>query len=241
MFGKGSGVRGVALGLAVAVTLGASSGMLLSRVSAQASPRQPIQPLAISFSPPQPVEQAAPKPVRVRDPDPFPATKACGPRRARTLSFRVSVERGLRVSRATFARAVRWVLCDARGWIGSGAVRFRYHPDGDYLISLRSAEHTESRCMDLIGLSVHAKWSCASAREAVLNAARWFNGSPTLNLSVGRYRALLVNHEVGHLLGHGHRGCSGAGEKAPVMMQQSKGLSGCRANPWPLPSELGLF
>ena len=208
--------------------------MLLSRVSAEASQAQAIEPLTLP--PPPPV--ADPEPERARDADPFPTTKACGERAARTISFRVSVQKGLRTSPARFARGVRTLLCDPRGWTASGAVRFRYRPDGAYLISLLSAEQTERRCMNLIGLSVHARWSCAGTSEAVLNAARWFNGSPTLNLSVGRYRALLVNHEVGHLLGHGHRGCSAVGEKAPVMMQQSKGLSGCRANPWPLASEL---
>ena len=52
------------------------------------------------------------------------------------------------------------------------------------------------------------------------------------------YRHMVVNHETGHWLGHGHLGCAGRGRPAPVMMQQSKGLAGCRHNPWPLPSEL---
>jgi hypothetical protein len=47
------------------------------------------------------------------------------------------------------------------------------------------------------------------------------------------YRAYLVNHEVGHRLGHGHSHCHGAGRPAPVMMQQSKGIGACTANPWP--------
>jgi hypothetical protein len=49
---------------------------------------------------------------------------------------------------------------------------------------------------------------------------------------------MVVNHETGHWLGHGHLGCGGAGRLAPVMMQQSKGLDGCKHNPWPLASEL---
>ena len=47
---------------------------------------------------------------------------------------------------------------------------------------------------------------------------------------------MVVNHETGHWLGHGHLGCPGPGP-APVMMQQSKGRGACSFNPWPLPFE----
>ena len=36
-----------------------------------------------------------------------------------------------------------------------------------------------------------------------------------------------------HGLGHGHVQCPRAGARAPIMVQQTKGLDGCAAWPWP--------
>ena len=85
------------------------------------------------------------------------------------------------------------------------------------------------------------QWSCRAGRYVVINQMRWKYASPSWNgagKSLRDYRHLVVNHETGHWLGHGHLGCPGPGRLAPVMMQQSKGLDGCRHNPWPLASEL---
>jgi hypothetical protein len=165
----------------------------------------------------------------------------CGRTGARVVRFRVLVEKGLPTSPAQFVTDVLSVLCDERSWIGSGKVRFRYDPKGSLLIGLRTPSSSERRCMQLIGLSVNHYYSCAGSREVVLNSDRWFQGSKYWPGSVPVYRQMLVNHEVGHTLGQRHRTCTRDGAPAPVMMQQSKGLttSGntCKPNPWPLAYE----
>ena len=65
--------------------------------------------------------------------------------------------------------------------------------------------------------------------------------TPSWNAAGGSlrdYRHMVVNHETGHWLGHGHASCTGAGQPAQVMQQQSMSLQGCSFNAWPTTSEL---
>jgi hypothetical protein len=161
----------------------------------------------------------------------------------RIVTFRVGVERGLPTTPTGFGTEVRRILCHSRSWIASGAVRFRYDPNGSLLIGLRSPEGTERRCLQLIGLSVNRTYSCGTPHEVVINSDRWFDGTPNWPGPLTEYRQMLTNHETGHALGLAHQQCPGNGAPAPVMMQQSKGLTSsngltCRRNPWPLEDEL---
>jgi hypothetical protein len=75
----------------------------------------------------------------------------------------------------------------------------------------------------------------------VLNFDRWIGASPSWNAAGGsldEYRSMLINHETGHRLGFSHRQCTGAGNPAPVMQQQSISLNGCTFNAWPSQPEL---
>jgi hypothetical protein len=74
--------------------------------------------------------------------------------------------------------------------------------------------------------------SCAElgGRNMYLNAYRWFNGAPKSKLSLDGYRQQIVNHEIGHILGHGHKKCPCKGCSAPVMMQQTRGIGECSPN-----------
>jgi uncharacterized protein DUF3152 len=161
----------------------------------------------------------------------------CGTKGARVIRFRIEVDRGLPTTPERFTDDVLSILCDERSWIASGHVRFRYEPGGPLLIGLRTKEHKDKICYPYTGYG-----SCQKPGQVVINADRWFGGSKFLPLTVSDYRRLVINHEVGHAIGQRHRGCPAEGAPAPVMMQQSLGLTTdgrtCRANPWPLSYEL---
>ena len=46
------------------------------------------------------------------------------------------------------------------------------------------------------------------------------------------YRVYLILHEFGHAIGYDHAKCPGAGQPAPVMMQQTLGTGKCYPDPW---------
>ena len=87
-----------------------------------------------------------------------------------------------------------------------------------------------------------ATLSCRVGSLVLINDTRWMNGSDSYNaldVALTNYRQMVINHEVGHFLGHGHiEKCETNGGLAPVMLQQSTGLRGCLPNVWPLATEL---
>lgn len=137
---------------------------------------------------------------------------------------------------ATFGEVAQAVLTDARGWERAG-FRFTFRPDAPYTVLLAEPSDVDAACAPY---DVQSTYSCQIGPTVALNADRWRHGTTTWTGSIDEYRAMLVNHEVGHLLGQHHPDdrCPVAGAPAPVMAQQSKGLEGCLANPWPLDWEI---
>jgi hypothetical protein len=146
--------------------------------------------------------------------------------------YTVEVEGGLGVDPSAFAAAVEGVLAAPRSWTADGRLALQRvdGPPVHLRVVLASPALTDRLCAPLRTLGTY---SCANGGAAVLNSRRWLAGAASYGEDLAGYRTYLVNHEVGHLLGHGHVDCPRPGRPAPVMLQQTKGLQGCARNPWP--------
>lgn len=160
------------------------------------------------------------------------------PATGRIVRYTLETEGGLGVDPAGFARTVVANLTDPRGWQTRDAVKFvNVSPAEaaagtrpDLRIVLASPDTTDRLCAPL---KTRGKVSCHNGGRVVLNARRWLLGADAYGADVTAYRIYLVNHEVGHGIGHGHVQCPGRGRPAPVMMQQTYGLDGCTPWTWP--------
>lgn len=153
---------------------------------------------------------------------------------SRVRRYKVLVEEGLDVRPGAAAAEIADVLADRRGWTRDGTNSFRLVSSGsyDFVVKIATPGTVDEIC-GAAGLLTRGEVNCSVGTDVVVNLKRWVLGSPQFDGPIHDYRALIVNHEVGHRLGHGHETCPGAGRPAPAMMQQIKGLKGCVANAWP--------
>ncbi|MBM7798760.1 hypothetical protein JOE57_001681 [Microlunatus panaciterrae] len=212
-----------------------------------ASPSAPTTTPATPASPKRTPGAAAtrpaqPDPTKVRVPERGAGTflrakvsARAKTRKGRLIRFDVRVEKGMPVDPAAAAILIHQVLNDPRSWSGGGEARFQLVAPGrkaDLHAYIASPRTTDRLCAPL---RTEGKVSCRNGSKVVLNAARWVRGAPSYGKDVANYRRYLVNHEFGHAIGYEHVNCKRKGRPAPVMMQQTKGLGGCRPNPWPDP------
>jgi Protein of unknown function (DUF3152) len=134
---------------------------------------------------------------------------------------------------AQFAALAAQTYADPRGWLRAHHRFQRVATGGDFTLLLAQARFlpTYSRVCSTL-------YSCRVGRFVIINETRWRTSSRFFTGDRATYRSMVVNHETGHWLGRPHAFCSGHGNLAPVMQQQSKGLHGCRPNAWPLAREI---
>ncbi|MER6994171.1 DUF3152 domain-containing protein [Streptomyces sp. NPDC000410] len=168
------------------------------------------------------------------------------PGKGEKIRYRIDVEKGLPLDAKLFAEAVHKTLNDDRSWAHGGAMSFERISSGEpkFVITLASPGTTATWCAKS-GLDTTVdNVSCDSAatQRVMINAFRWAQGAETYGpAAMFAYRQMLINHEVGHRLGHGHVNCRTPGALAPVMQQQTKSLDldgvECRPNPWVHPGD----
>lgn len=151
----------------------------------------------------------------------------------RRRTYRVEVEPAADVSLRWVTRRAEHVLGHRLAWTGAGdwaLRRVRRRPDIRIVIATPS---TVDRLCARAGLRTVGRLSCWNGRFAAINVDRWKRGSKGFVGPLHVYRRYVLNHEVGHALGYGHRACSRRGALAPVMQQQTFATRPCRANGWP--------
>lgn len=153
--------------------------------------------------------------------------------------WRIEVEEGSGVDPESAARSVEAILGDPRGWTKDPKYGFQLVAAGqpvDFTIKIATPKTTDLLC-DVVTPELIGETNCSTGHTVVVNLKRWQEGSPQFNGSPEEYRALIINHEVGHELGREHESCPAPGKPAPAMMQQIKGLLGCKSNAWPYDSD----
>lgn len=150
------------------------------------------------------------------------------------VAYTVEVDPRVDVDPLAVTAAVERALHDPRSWAADvELVRVEDPADARVRVVLATPAEVDRLCAEA-GLNTAGRFSCWNGRVAALNAMRWAEGATDFD-DLEAYRTYLVNHEFGHGLGYGHVDCPGAGQPAPVMMQQTMSTGGCVANGWPYP------
>ncbi|MEV5974605.1 DUF3152 domain-containing protein [Streptomyces sp. NPDC051921] len=218
--------------------------------TATAESPAPAPPKPKPTPPPKPTPKPKPKPTAKRTTVPqvgagsFTTAQAAGEAVGSGGSlrrYRVQVEDGVDISAREAAEEIQQILAHPRGWAAHGRGRFQLvTEDADFVIRIATPDTADKLCA-ANGMNTHGELNCETTSGVVVNLKRWMLGSPTFAGPAHEYRHLIINHEVGHEIGiRQHMGCPGPGRLAPVMMQQIKGLNGCRSNAYPY-DEDGIY
>ena len=157
---------------------------------------------------------------------------------ARLVTYSVAVKGNPSSNPDEFKKMVAETFRNPRGWSQANLTFKEVASGGDFTLILSEAEY-----LPLFWEGCSTEYSCRVGRNVIINDDRWSAASDSWNAAGGSlrdYRHMVIDHEVGHFLGHidNEQVCAGAYQPAPLMQQQSMDLRGCTFNPWPLESEL---
>ncbi|MFP5219761.1 MAG: DUF3152 domain-containing protein [Actinomycetes bacterium] len=219
---------GRAVGAAAALVL--LAGLTTAAVQSADDGARPSGPSA-------PAESAAPSTPGTAPQTGAPSEDAPEPE---VVVVRYRVERRTAdAATAGFEGVVEQTLTDSRGWEQAGFDLVRDDsPDTPFVVVLAEPDEVDRLCLPY---DTYGKYSCQNGPVVALNADRWRTATPEWTGDLATYRRMLVNHEVGHLLGRRHPPepqCPVPRRRALVMSQQSTELNGCLPNPWPLREEV---
>jgi len=163
-----------------------------------------------------------------------PASRHAIGKQPPTKTYSVGVEKGLDIDPVALAEFVDATFSDPRSWVGTGRYGFRRVASrADIKIVIATAQTVDKICKPLTTVGIY---SCARNRYIAINLERWETAVEHWTASLELYRRYVVNHEMGHYLGQRHEDCPGDGQRAPLMMQQTKSLEACLPNGWPFPA-----
>lgn len=197
--------------------------------------------------PPSPSPVPSPAPIPPTYPATGPDTYVFAPGESGVFGtagtvrrYRVAVEKGITVAVDDFTSVADATLSDPRSWIAGGNVRLQRVPKSapsyHFTIYLMTPGTAQRHCL-AGGFDIFWRGepytSCRVGGKVIINVARYLKGVPKYGAPVEDYQRYAINHEVGHVLGHGHELCPGEGKPAPVMQQQTFSLQGCTAYFWP--------
>lgn len=154
----------------------------------------------------------------------------------RVVSYNISSRGTITADMDEFASVISATLNDPRGWTRLGVAFRQVDSGGDVTIYMGASSQITS-----FSAACDANSGCTVGKAVVINQDRWQTVDQSwvkAGADQATYRQMMINHEIGHWLGLGHRPCSAANEPAPVMQLQLTNLQGCAPNAWPLSGEL---
>ena len=156
-------------------------------------------------------------------------TKVAGSGSGADHPYIVGVEEGTDLTANSVAKEVAKTLNNKRSWRGGGKDKFTLVDD--------PSKATFSILFAADATSCGGAPSCTIQRRTVIiDVAAWNEPADTYAKKLADYRAYLVNHGVGYVLGNNTTTCPKAGYVASVMQPQDANLIGCKANPWVYPA-----